>query len=450
MTGMTLDAVPDEEALGDPRSAKAGAHCKNGQKHRRAQACVGRSAALCGTNAADRENWRALSAGRFSSLISTPRACRAQSTPGGLIRMLSRTSVFLLCLALVPGLPGAGIAASQMTSPASMQDPVRPAPVTSQPWLMTTASVTDLDASARFFREIGGYETLWQGALSAQEIAAFGLAEPASGEALVLAAPGAAHGWVRLVRFDNAGRKVPTRPGARAWDTGCFWSLMVRAKDMEAVYDDAIAMGWWTHTPITDLNFGDSVLKVVVFQGPDGLQVQAYERLSPPLPEAFGPFGRISQPFNIMQMTHDREAVRGLMEDVLGFGRFWFGAPYVDAQPTYMPLGIPRNLTTSVPYKAAIFEPHPGEFGRMEYIEIDGLQGHDFAERCRAPNLGWLSVTYPVADAAAAEALIRARGWEIASARREMARGPFGTADVFSIRAPDGAWIEFQGPPAPR
>lgn len=311
---------------------------------------------------------------------------------------------------------------------------------------MATASVTDLDRTARFFREIGGYETLWQGQLDPAEISALGLGDLASAEAVILAAPGSRHGRVRLVRFDNAGRKVPTRPGARAWDTGCIWSLMVRARDMEAIYDDAVAMGWWTQTPITDLTFGDSQLRVVVFQGPDGLQVQAYERLSPPLPEAFGPFERISQPFNIMQMSRDREAARVLMEEVLGFGRFWYGAPYTDPEPTFMPLGIPRNLTTSVPYKAAIFEPSSGEFGRMEYIEIDGLDGHDHAERCAAPNLGWLSVTYPVVDAVAAEAQIAARGWPIASTVRKMERGPFHTVRVFSIRSPEGAWIEFQEP----
>lgn len=316
-------------------------------------------------------------------------------------------------------------------------------PVTEKPWLMATASVTDLQSSARFFREIGGYETLWQGALTAEEIAAFGLSAEASGEALLLAAPGSGHGWVRLVRFDNAGRKVPTRPGSRAWDTGCFWSLMVRAKDLEAIYDDAITMGWWTHTPITSLTFGNSLLRVVVFQGPDGLQVQAYERLSPPLPEAFGFFERISQPFNIMQMTRDREAVRVLMEDVLGFGRFWYGQPYTDPQPTDMPLGIPRNLTTTIAYKAAIFEPAPGEFGRMEYIEIEGLEGHDFAERCKAPNLGWLTVTYPVEDAALAESVVSARGWPIASALQTIDLAPLGQSKHFSIRTPDGAWIEF-------
>jgi len=353
-------------------------------------------------------------------------------------------AVSLAALALVPGLLAACALSAQGAPPDAVRvETAAPAPVTTEPWLMATASVTDLDRTARFFREIGNYETLWQGTLDPAEIAFLGLPEGASAEALVLAAPGSRHGWIRLIRFDNAGRKVPTRPGARAWDTGCFWSLMVRAKGMESIYDDAIEMGWWTQTPVTDLTFGGSKLKVVVFQGPDGLQVQAYERLSPPLPEAFGTFERISQPFNIMQMSRDREAARILMEDVLGFGRFWFGAPYMSDQPTDMPLGIPRNLTTTIPYKAAIFEPAPGEFGRMEYIEIDGLEGHDYADRCAAPNLGWLSVTYPVNDASAAEAMIKARGWPVASPVDAFHRGPHGEVRILAIRSPDGAWIEF-------
>ena len=41
------------------------------------------------------------------------------------------------------------------------------------------------------------------------------------------------------------------RPGSRAWDTGCYFSLMVRMKGMPSIYDDAIRLGWWTETPIT-------------------------------------------------------------------------------------------------------------------------------------------------------------------------------------------------------
>ncbi|MEC7289220.1 MAG: hypothetical protein VXW22_03905 [Pseudomonadota bacterium] len=322
-------------------------------------------------------------------------------------------------------------------------DPL-PDPVVDQPWLMATASVSDLDRTAAFFTQIGGYETVYRGALDVREIQRHDLPPAASGEVLTLRAKGSDSGYVRLIRFDNAGRKVPTRPGARAWDTGCFWSFMVRAHDIERVYDDAIAMGWGTETPIAPLSFNGSELSIVVFKGPDGLQVQAYERLNRPPPEGFTAFERLSRPFNIMQMTRDREAVRVLMEDVLGFERVWYGPPYTDPEPTLMPLGIPQNLTTRVPYKAGIFTP-PSQslYGRMEYIEIEGLDGFDHADRCNAPNLGWLSVTYPVASIDAAKAKIETRGWPIDHQGYEAVRPSFGPMKVFSIKAPDGAVIEF-------
>jgi catechol 2,3-dioxygenase-like lactoylglutathione lyase family enzyme len=318
-----------------------------------------------------------------------------------------------------------------------------PEPVTEEPWLMATASVTDLDRSAAFFTQIGGYEILHRGAVDAREIEALGLAEGSSGEALVLGAPGSEDGFIRLLRFEGAGRKVPTRPGARAWDTGCIWSVMVRIKGMESVYDDAIALGWWTETPITYLEFGPSKLNVVVFKGPDGLQVQGYERLANPLPEGFPAFERVSQPFNIMQMTRDRAAAKRLMTDIFGFETFWYGDPYTDKEPTPMPLGIPTNLTTTIPYLAGIFYPVPMETGRMEYIEIDGLEGEDYADRCEAPNLGWLSVTYPVDSVEETRRTIARRGGEVAIPLHRTDYGPFGEARVFGIKAPDGATIFF-------
>jgi catechol 2,3-dioxygenase-like lactoylglutathione lyase family enzyme len=334
---------------------------------------------------------------------------------------------------------------SETTGPAvtPAPDPL-PSPIVSQPWIMATASVSNLDRTAAFFRDVGGYETLYRGRLDPAEIAALKLPHGASGEVLTLRAPGSDSGFVRLIRFDNAGRKVPTRPGARAWDTGCFWSFMVRAHDIEAVYDDAIALGWGTETPIAPLSFNGSELRIVVFKGPDGLQVQAYERLNRPPPEGFTPFERLSRPFNIMQMTRDREAVRELMEDVLGFERVWYGVPYTDEEPTLMPLGIPQNLTTSIPYKAGIFTPQSQTlYGRMEYIEIDGLDGFDYTDRCDAPNLGWLSVTYPVNSVDIAKTLIEDRGWKTEGETYSTDRPSYGAINVIRIKAPDGATIEF-------
>jgi catechol 2,3-dioxygenase-like lactoylglutathione lyase family enzyme len=205
-------------------------------------------------------------------------------------------------------------------------------------------------------------------------------------------------------------------------------------------------MGWWTETPITDLEFGTSKLKVVVYRGPDGVQVQGYERLEPPLPEAIGPFERLSKPFNMMQMVRDRDASYDFYTQLLGFHTFYKGKPYLATEPEFMPLGIPRNLTTEIPYRAGIVSPVPGEFGRMETIEIMGLEGRDHAKRCHAPNLGILAVRFPVEDAADARALVLERGGTIDRDASTFSLPPYGEVTAFDLRTPDGALVQFFEP----
>ena len=55
-------------------------------------------------------------------------------------------------------------------------------PVTNKPWREAVISVTDPDITARFFKEIGGYEELGRGSLSASAVAAWGLAPEARGK----------------------------------------------------------------------------------------------------------------------------------------------------------------------------------------------------------------------------------------------------------------------------
>ena len=317
------------------------------------------------------------------------------------------------------------------------------APVTRDVWREVVISVSNIERSARFFQQIGGYEEKWRGALHASEIEAWGLPESASGEALLLGPNNRDEGLVRLVRFDNAGRKEPIRPGARSWDSGCYFSVMVRMKDMQSIYDDAIAMGWWTETDITQYVFGDSHLNIVVFQGPDGMQVQGYERLSLPLPEAFPDFERFSGPFNLMQTVRDRDASYSFYTEVLGFDTFYKGKPYVSPEPAFMPLGIPINLTTSVRFRAGIVYPVEGELGRMETIEMMDLDGHDYASRCNAPNLGILAARFPVDNAGKAAKKIATRGWEMETSQASVKIEPYGDVKLFGVKTPDGANIQF-------
>ena len=315
--------------------------------------------------------------------------------------------------------------------------------ITSRVWQEAVVSVTDIDQSARIFLEIGGYEQKWRGPVSRSELASWGLNAEASGEALLLGPANTDDGFVRLIRFDEAGRKEPTRPGSRAWDTGCYFSLMVRVKDMEAVYDDAIAMGWWSETPITKLQFGDSLLNVIIFRGPDGLQLQGYERLSLPIPPAFPDFERISGPFNMMQMVSNRDATYEFFTSVLGFDTFYNGQPYVSDEPEFMPLGIPKNLTTEVRYRAGIVYPVAGERGRMEMIEIMDLDGRDFSARCDAPNLGILAVRFEVDDVEAAAGRLGDHDVPLSRDAHQVALPPYGDLRMIAAKTPDGANVQF-------
>ena len=81
-------------------------------------------------------------------------------------------------------LPATVIASTLLANGSPAQD--TPTPVTTAPWQEAVVSVTDLDVAARFFREIGGYEIKWRGALDAAEIESWALPSGAGGEALLL------------------------------------------------------------------------------------------------------------------------------------------------------------------------------------------------------------------------------------------------------------------------
>lgn len=316
-------------------------------------------------------------------------------------------------------------------------------PVTDQPWQEAVISVRNLDNMVSFFTDIGGYEIKWSGNASSDELAFYGLPEGASADAVLLGPANVDGPLVRLLRFHDAGPWEPMRPGAHAWDTGCYFSLMIRMKDIERIYGRALDLGWLTETPIAPLSFGTSELRIVIFKGPHGVQIQGYERLSPPLPDSIPEFDHMSPPFNIMQMVRDRDVAYDFFTDILGFDTFFLGKPYTDTKPTPMPLGIPLNITDSSRYRAGIVYPEPGEFGRMEMIELMDLKGFDFSDRCQAPNTGLLSVRYPVTDAESTAVTVTTRGGQIAAPVQEITVQPYGKLKAMSVDSPDGARIEF-------
>lgn len=316
-------------------------------------------------------------------------------------------------------------------------------PITTNPWQEVVVSTYNIDEAARFFLEIAEYDIIWRGEEEKAFLKHLGLGDDATAQSMVIKAKNTDFGYIRLMEIKGS-EQSPIRPGSRPWDTGCYTSIMMRASNLEKIYDDAIRMGWWTETPITDLEFSPSKLKIVIFKGPQGLQIEAYERLSPPLPESFPKFDRLSLPFNIMQTVKNREASRKFFIDLLGFDTFFYGSePTVAKDPAQMPLGIPINLTTTSRYQAGILYPKKSEIGRVELVEFMDLEGEDYAVNCHAPNFGILSIKFPVASVKSTKQKLINRGFSENPEISKIALAPYGNINIFSIKTPDGANIEF-------
>jgi catechol 2,3-dioxygenase-like lactoylglutathione lyase family enzyme len=314
-----------------------------------------------------------------------------------------------------------------------------------EPWSEAVVSVTDLEESAGWLVDHGGWRVSAKGALDRSELDYWKLPETVTGAFLKVCAPAQAAGCIRFVRFDGARVQRPIRLAARPWDTGGIFSIMLRTENAAAAFDAAIARGWWAESQPYAFRFGGSDLVNVVIRGPHGVNYALYERKAPPF-DAF-PVGKLSRAFNAMRMVKDQPASLAFYRDLLGFGVL-FDAPFTDPEPRANNFSVPANLATSLVRRAAVAQPAlPGETGRIEVMEFEGFEGRDFSAYASPPNLGILSLRYPVRDLEAYLEKLAARGLE-PEYRSEQARiEGIGTVAVAAIRDPDGNLTEFYDAP---
>ena len=307
------------------------------------------------------------------------------------------------------------------------------------PWSEAVISVSDFEPATRLFREVGHWRLVRSGHLSRAELDYWKLSPRAGGTFEKWCAPQADTGCLRFVRFTGV-EQQPIRPGARAWDTGGIFSIMVRSDNVPALYEEALAIGWWVESPPIRFQFGTSDLRNMVLKGPHGINIAVYERITPDFPHF--PVGRISQGFNSMRMVKDWNASRDYWHEVMGFG-ILFSGDNEPAEPAYSNFSIPYNLTPDIKRAASALFPTAGETGRVEPMQIVGFEGHDHSAKAVAPNLGILSVRFPVRDLAGYRAKIAERGAEIVQEREGVEIDGIGTVTLFAVRSPNGSLAEF-------
>lgn len=309
------------------------------------------------------------------------------------------------------------------------------------PWTEAIVSVSDLDKSSEWLVKDGGWRIVATGAVSRAELDYWHLPDTVSGAFLTICAPETRTGCIRYVRFDGAIGQRPIRLAARPWDTGGIFSIMLRSDDTQALFDAAIARGWWAESPPYAFSFAGSDLLNVVIRGPHGVNYALYQRKSPP----FTGFrvGRLSQAFNTMRMVRDQPASVAWYRDRLGL-KTLFDAPFTDPEPRANNFSVPANLATTLVRRAAVVQPVlPGEDGRIELMAFEGFDGRDYAAHASPPNFGIISVRYPVRDLAAYTSFLETNGVTPVFAAEQVAIPGTGTADLVAVRDADGNLTEF-------
>ena len=259
-------------------------------------------------------------------------------------------------------------------------------------------------------------------------------------EQCLLTAPGDVTGHLRIVVFHGCNQQV-MRSSQHVWDSGGIFDVDIYSRDATATYQALQRHGWTAFSDPVAYSFGELKVREVVINGPDGLAIGLIERQAPPLDWPAG-LGAMTRAFNTSQIVRDYASAAAFYRDVLGW------EPLIELSVTGRDepaavIGLPMPFCEAVERRIGIWHPDGTNAGSVELIQCAGIAARDFSATAIAPNVGLLSLRFPVEDAGATAAAIRRRGGQLYTEPMELEIAPYGSVTLFSIRTPDGAILEF-------
>jgi catechol 2,3-dioxygenase-like lactoylglutathione lyase family enzyme len=105
--------------------------------------------------------------------------------------------------------------------------------------------------------------------------------------------------------------------------------------------------------------------------------------------------------------------------------------------------GVPHNFSDAFEMALDLYSPDGTRDTMCESIECKGLIGHDYSERCHAPNRGILSYRIEVEDIKAYLKFIKKNKVAVTIPLSTQSWNGFGKVKCFTVKSPDGAWVEF-------
>ena len=311
-------------------------------------------------------------------------------------------------------------------------------------WNEALISVRDLDRWIEALDDLFGWKLESRGEVDAALLAAWQLPPQASAEEAVLFHPDDPPRRVRLLRFDGL-PQVEIRSSGHHWDTGGIFSLLLYARDPDAIFAAAQRLGWSAHHDPVDMHFGDRHLRNVVLRAWDGVAFGIYRQVSPPRPPPR--WAQAGMAFNGQQSVRDIGPARDFYCGALGW-RGWFDGRI---GLTCNNMGVPLSQVATQQQDVIICASGQDaaglwHYGQVELVGWPGLGGHDFAARAVPPNLGVLALRIPVEDLDARLGALAARGVATFSRPVTVTLEPWGRVRIAGVRTPDGVLIEFYQP----
>ncbi len=305
-------------------------------------------------------------------------------------------------------------------------------------WQEAVITTQDPQPWLALLTEFADWEVLSKHSMEPAILQAWGLADDASGQATVLANPNTERGFIRLIELTGVEQQW-NRVDDRPWDTGGFFDLNIRVKNLKQSHAKLHALGWQGDSKPNDVIFGPYEVVEWIARGPDGVRFAFIERIKPIL-EGYE-FTRLSRVFNSTQTVADIDASLKFYRDILGMSiKLEHNAASKEQGPNV--LGLPHEATAEIPRVVYILNGEDATEGQIELLAFDGATGRDLSANAQPYNIGLSVLRYQVEELDALIAVLNKRGLGFEHPPIEANLPPYGSVRLTAFRAPEGAYIE--------
>ena len=143
-------------------------------------------------------------------------------------------------------------------------------------WKEAVTLVSDLDQWCTLADRVCGWTLAHRGPIDQRLLKMWGLASSATGTEALFHCGDEAQGFVMFINLEGVDNQQRIRAGAMPWDTGGIFSLMVRSKDLQAVFRTALDFGWTAVADPLSFEYNGLTLANVILRGLDGVSFGMY------------------------------------------------------------------------------------------------------------------------------------------------------------------------------